>query len=61
MTEWVDDDELTITYRTLRQGMREAQEAERNRIVELLAEADETVLPVALLGGLIALIKGEAK
>jgi hypothetical protein len=41
MTEWVDDDEVTITYRTLRQGIAEAVEGERNRIVQvLLAECD---------------------
>jgi hypothetical protein len=42
MTEWVDDDEVTITYRTLRQGLAEAVEGERNRIVQvLLAKYEE--------------------
>ena len=33
MTDWVDDDEVTITYRTMKQMIAEAQEAERAKIV----------------------------
>jgi hypothetical protein len=33
MTNWVDDDEVTITYRTMKQMIAEAQEAERAKIV----------------------------
>jgi hypothetical protein len=36
MTDWVDDDEVTITYRTLKQMARESAEAERVKIVEEL-------------------------
>jgi hypothetical protein len=33
---WQDDDEVTTTFGTLKQSVREAAEAERNRIVALL-------------------------
>ena len=36
MTEWQDDDTFETTYGTLRKAMAEAQEAERERILELL-------------------------
>lgn len=75
MTEWQDEDEVTITYGTLRKAMAESAEAERERIVALLElerdEADEVVdLDIdlepqiayhesVLLTYLIAKIKGE--
>jgi hypothetical protein len=36
VSEWVDDDEVTVTYRTLKQMARESAEAERTKIVEEL-------------------------
>jgi hypothetical protein len=36
VNEWVDDDEVTVTYRTLKQMARESAEAERAKIVEEL-------------------------
>ena len=39
MSNWVDEDELTITYGTLRKAMAESAEAERERIVALLERA----------------------
>jgi predicted RNA-binding protein associated with RNAse of E/G family len=36
MSKWVDEDELTITYGTLRKAMAESAEAERERIMALL-------------------------
>lgn len=39
MSNWVDEDELTITYGTLRKAMAESAEAERERIVALLEAA----------------------
>jgi hypothetical protein len=36
MTEWQDDDTFETTYGTLRKAMAEAQEAERERILEFL-------------------------
>jgi hypothetical protein len=36
MTEWKDEDEVTITFGTLRQAMREAAQTERERISALL-------------------------
>jgi hypothetical protein len=38
MTEWKDDDEVTITYATLKQAMSASAETERRRIVFLLEE-----------------------
>ena len=38
MTEWHDGDEVTTTFGSIRQGMLEAAEAERKRIVQLLEE-----------------------
>ena len=39
MTEWKDDDELTITFGTLKQATAEAVEAEREKIIALLERA----------------------
>ena len=69
MSKWVDEDELTITYRTLKQGMAEAQEAERERIIALLEglkgdcplECDDCEKHAASVWTAIALIKGDAK
>lgn len=36
MTEWHDGDEVTTTFGSIRQGLLEAAEAERKRIVALL-------------------------
>jgi hypothetical protein len=38
MTGWQDDDEVTTTYRSLRQGMNEAAILERERVIKLLIE-----------------------
>ena len=72
---WQDDDEVTTTFGTLKQSVREAVEAERNRIVALLETerdgADEIVdieldlepqiayHESVMLTWLIAKIKGE--
>jgi hypothetical protein len=61
MSKWVDEDELTITYGTLRKAMAESAEAERERIVALLeAEVwDSPELAVPYARHIIALIRGE--
>ena len=63
MTEWVDEDELTITYKTLRQAIAESAQAERERIVALLeAEVwDSPELAHPYARHVIALIRGDAK
>ncbi len=38
VTDWKDDDEVTTTFGTLKQGMAEAAQDERNRIVALLVK-----------------------
>ena len=38
MTEWHDDDEVTITYGSLQRAMREAAKAERERIIAVVDE-----------------------
>ena len=37
---WLDDDEVTTTFRSLKQGMLEATQLERARIVVLLQSMD---------------------
>lgn len=61
MSKWVDEDELTITYGTLRKAMAESAEAERERIVALLeAEVwDAPELAQPYVRHIIALIRGE--
>lgn len=61
MSKWVDEDELTITYGTLRKAMAESAEAERERIVALLeAEVwDSPELAQPYARHIIALIRGE--
>ena len=39
MNEWADSDEVTITYRTMKQMISEAQEAEREKIIAHLESA----------------------
>lgn len=61
MSNWVDEDELTITYGTLRKAMAESAEAERERIVALL-EAEEWDAPEIAepyVRHIVALIRGE--
>ena len=61
MSKWVDEDELTITYGTLRKAMAESAEAERERIVALL-EAEEWDAPEIAepyVRHIVALIRGE--
>ena len=61
MSKWVDEDELTITYGTLRKAMAESAEAERERIVALLeAEVwDAPEIAEPYVRHIIALIRGE--
>ena len=64
MTEWVDDDEFTTTFGTLKRSMAEAGQAERERIVALVEAALVVwrgVDPDLVRGGeaCLALIKGE--
>lgn len=68
MTEWVDEDELTITYGTLRKAMAESAEAERERIIALIKstyphweEWDWNKADPGILADVIALIKGDEK
>jgi hypothetical protein len=39
VADWKDDDEVTTTFGSIRQGMAEAAEAERERILALLDQA----------------------
>ena len=63
MTEWQDDDEVTTTFGTLKQGMAEAASDERARIVALVEgkvwDAPEIAEPY--VRHILALIKGEVK
>ena len=61
MSKWVDEDELTITYGTLRKAMVESAEAERERIVALLEAVvwDSPELAQPYARHIIALIRGE--
>jgi excisionase family DNA binding protein len=74
-SQWLDDDEVTTTFGTLKQSVREAVEAERERIVALLEterDAVDEIVDIELdlepqiayhesvmLTWLIAKIKGE--
>lgn len=61
MSKWVDEDELTITYGTLRKAMAEAAEAERERIIALLegVEWDAPEIAEPYVRHMVALIRGE--
>jgi hypothetical protein len=65
MTGWEDDDEVTTTYRSLRQGMQEAAILERERIIKLLEDYQQQALAshIVYLGleRAIKIIKGEYK
>jgi hypothetical protein len=62
MTEWHDDDEVTTTFGSLKQGMVEAAEAERNRIVALLVKHARSLTfgdDKTLLSNVIKLIESD--
>ena len=62
MTEWQDDDEVTTTFGTLKQGMSEAAETERARIVALLQKHGRSLRfgdDKTLLANVIRLIESD--
>jgi hypothetical protein len=61
MTEWQDGDEVTTTFGSIRQGMLEAAEAERERIIALLETEvwDSPEIATPYVRHIIALIKGK--
>ena len=62
MTEWHDGDEVTTTFGSIRQGLLEAAEAERERIVALLENHGRTLVfgdDKRLMANVIRVIRGE--
>jgi uncharacterized protein (DUF1786 family) len=62
MTEWQDGDEVTTTFGSIRQGLLEAAEAERERIVALLENHGRTLVfgdDKRLMANVIRVIRGE--
>ena len=67
MTEWHDDDEVTTTFRSLRQAQVQAAEDERARILDLLEglkgdcqlSCEDCENHASTVWAAIALIKGD--
>jgi hypothetical protein len=61
VADWKDDDEVTTTFGTLKQSVREAAEAERERIVAILEnqEWDAPEIAASYVRNIVALIKGK--
>jgi hypothetical protein len=62
MTEWHDDDEVTTTFGSLKQGMAEAASDERARIVALLQKHGRSLVfgdDKTLLSNVIKLIESD--
>ena len=59
---WLDDDEVTTTFRSLKQAQVEAADAERERIVALLQKHGRSLVfgdDKTLLANVIRLIEGD--
>ena len=62
VVDWKDDDEVTTTFASIQQGMVEAADAERERIVALLEKHGRTLVfgdDKRLMANVIRVIKGE--
>jgi hypothetical protein len=62
VVDWKDDDEVTTTFGSIRQGMLEAADAERERIVALLEKHGRTLVfgdDKRLMANVIRVIRGE--
>ncbi len=63
VVDWKDDDEVTTTFGSIREGMAESAMTERERIIALLETEvwDSPEIAAPYVQHIVALIKGENK